>query len=319
MPRANSLNPNAPSVTPPPRPAEAPCLGIGVGLRPKHFPDVLERGPRGTLGVDWFEALSENYMADGGRPRRILDTVRSFAPVVLHGVSLNVGSADPLDRAYLHQLQALASRVEPLWVSDHLCWTGVAGHNLHDLIPLPYTGEVVEHVAARIRQVQETLGRRIAIENVSSYLSYAVDELSEWYFLAAFEVIKWGGHLTFLTPLGITAELLSLILFAVVIGAFVAMPRLDQKGPGRVWKWVIRVSAIAFVGLTLYAMLKSAPDAELAADVAGRISELRTRALGFLAPFWLSVLTLTWLLNSQIHLHDRITASNMSTHVARNG
>jgi quinol-cytochrome oxidoreductase complex cytochrome b subunit len=141
----------------------------------------------------------------------------------------------------------------------------------------------------------------------------------EWYFLAAFEVIKWGGHLTFLTPLGITAELLSLILFGVVIGAFVAMPRLDQKGPGRVWKWVIRVSAIAFVGLTLYAMLKSAPNAELAADVAGRIHELRTRALGFLAPFWLSVLTLTWLLNSQIHLHDRITASNMSTHVARNG
>jgi uncharacterized protein (UPF0276 family) len=185
MPRANSLNPNAPSVTPPPRPAEAPCLGIGVGLRPKHFPDVLERGPRGTLGVDWFEALSENYMADGGRPRRILDTVRSFAPVVLHGVSLNVGSSDPLDRAYLDQLQALASRVEPLWVSDHLCWTGVAGHNLHDLIPLPYTGEVIEHVATRIRQVQEALGRRIAIENVSSYLSYAVDELSEWDFLAA--------------------------------------------------------------------------------------------------------------------------------------
>jgi len=185
MPRADPLNPAPPTMTTPPRPTEAPCLGIGVGLRPKHFPDVLERGPRGALGVDWFEALSENYMADGGRPRRILDAVRAFAPVVLHGVSLNVGSADPLDRAYLDQLQALASRVEPLWVSDHLCWTGVAGHNLHDLIPLPYTGEVVEHVAARIRQVQETLGRRIAIENVSSYLSYAVDELSEWEFLAA--------------------------------------------------------------------------------------------------------------------------------------
>jgi len=140
----------------------------------------------------------------------------------------------------------------------------------------------------------------------------------EWYFLAAFEVIKWGGHLTFLTPLGITAELLSLILFAVAIGVFVLMPTLDRKGPGFTWRWIIRAVAVAFVGLTLYAMLKSAPDAELATDVAGRISELRTRALGFLAPFWFSVLTLTWLLNSQIRLHDRITASNMSTHVARN-
>ena len=117
-------------MTPPPRPPDAPCLGIGVGLRPQHFPDVLERGPRGALGVDWFEALSENYMSDGGRPRRILDEVRAFAPVVLHGVSLNIGSADPLDRDYLRQLRALAGWVEPAWLSDHLCWTGVVGHNL---------------------------------------------------------------------------------------------------------------------------------------------------------------------------------------------
>ena len=172
-------------MTPPPRPAEAPCLGIGVGLRPKHFPDVLERGPRGALGVDWFEALSENYMADGGRPRRILDNVRAFAPIALHGVSLNIGSADPLDRDYLRQLRALAGWVEPAWLSDHLCWTGVVGHNLHDLIPLPYTEEVATHVAARLREVQERLGRRIAIENVSSYLSYAVDAMSEWEFLSA--------------------------------------------------------------------------------------------------------------------------------------
>jgi uncharacterized protein (UPF0276 family) len=172
-------------MTPPPRPLEAPCLGIGVGLRAQHFPDVLERGPRGALGVDWFEALSENYMADGGRPRRVLDDVRAFAPVALHGVSLNIGSADPLDRDYLRQLRALAGWVEPAWLSDHLCWTGVVGHNLHDLIPLPYTEEVVTHVAHRLREVQERLGRRIAIENVSSYLSYAVDAMSEWEFLSA--------------------------------------------------------------------------------------------------------------------------------------
>ena len=140
----------------------------------------------------------------------------------------------------------------------------------------------------------------------------------EWYFLAAFEVIKWGGHLTFLAPLGITAELLSLILFGLAIGVFVLIPKLDRKGPGLVWRWIIRGGAIAFVALTLYAMLKSAPDGELATDVATRVSELRTRALGFLAPFWLSVFTLTWLLNAWIHLHDRMTASELSTHVAKN-
>ncbi len=137
----------------------------------------------------------------------------------------------------------------------------------------------------------------------------------EWYFLAAFELIKWGGHLTFLTPVGVTAELLSLILFGIAMGVFVLIPLLDRKGPGHLWRWGIRLTTVAFVGLTLYVMLKSAPDAEFVADVADRLPGLRVRALGFLVPFWLSVSVLTWVLMSQIHLHDRITTSHMSPHI----
>jgi uncharacterized protein (UPF0276 family) len=169
----------------PPRPSDAPFLGVGVGLRTPHYPRVLEKGPQGGLGVDWFEAISENYMAAGGRPPRILKTVRSHFPVVLHGVSLNIGSVDPIDEAYLDGLADLVRRVEPSWVSDHLCWTGVDGRNLHDLMPLPYTEAVVRHVADRIDHVQTRLGRRIAIENVSSYLTYASDAMAEWEFLTA--------------------------------------------------------------------------------------------------------------------------------------
>ncbi len=139
----------------------------------------------------------------------------------------------------------------------------------------------------------------------------------EWYFLAAFEAIKLGGSLTFLTPVGVTAELLSLILLGGVVGVFVLMPVLDNKGRGGVWKWVVRVMAVTFVALTLYAMFSSTPGVESATDVAGRTSELRVRTLGFLVPFWLSVATLTWILISQIRLHDRITASGMSTNVGK--
>src|SRR5262245_6444340 len=124
----------------PPRPPEAPYLGVGVGLRPPHYAEILAR-PREELGVDFLEATSENFMVPGGRPRRILAEVRARAPLALHGVSLNIGSADPLDRAYLDALAALCARVEPAWVSDHLCWTGVAGQNLHDLLPLPHVEE----------------------------------------------------------------------------------------------------------------------------------------------------------------------------------
>jgi uncharacterized protein (UPF0276 family) len=158
-----------------------PFLGHGVGLRPKHFPQLWD----GTARVDWFEAISENYMAAGGRPRAALERARSIAPLVLHGVSLSIGSTDPLDEAYLRALAALIARVEPAWVSDHLCWSGVGGHYAHDLLPLPYTEEALDHVVRRVVAVQERVGRQILIENVSSYLTYTHSTLSEWEFLGA--------------------------------------------------------------------------------------------------------------------------------------
>ncbi len=169
----------------PDRPADAPYLGVGVGLRTKHYAHVLEHAPGGALGVDWFEALSENYMVRGGRPLRILGEVRSHFPMVLHGVSLNIGSTDPLNEDYLDELSRLIARVEPRWVSDHLCWTGVGGRNLHDLLPLPYSEEALRLVSERVLRVQEKLRRRIALENVSSYMSYTADAMPEWEFLAA--------------------------------------------------------------------------------------------------------------------------------------
>jgi hypothetical protein len=160
-------------------------LGVGVGLRPVHYADIRERAANGSPGVDWFEAISENYMIPGGRPLRILDEVAGHSPLVLHGVSMNIGSIDPLDASYLEALRQLGARYQPRWVSDHLCWTSVDGRNLHDLIPLPYTEECIRHVSRRVRQVQETLGRRIALENVSSYVTFAADALREWEFLTA--------------------------------------------------------------------------------------------------------------------------------------
>ena len=155
-------------------------LGFGLGLRPVHYPEILDGRPR----IDWFEAISENYMVPGGRPIHALMRVRERLPVVLHGVSLSIGSTDPLDDAYLQRLKALADRVEPAWISDHLCWTGVSGINLHDLLPLPYTEEALYHVVGRVLQVQERLGRRILLENVSSYVTFAQSAVPEWEFLA---------------------------------------------------------------------------------------------------------------------------------------
>ncbi|HKC51405.1 MAG TPA: DUF692 domain-containing protein [Myxococcota bacterium] len=164
---------------------DARFLGVGVGLRPTHYAEIL-RDPRATaLGVDWFEATPENYMVPGGRPPRVLDEVRAHFPVALHGVSLNVGSVDSLDAAYLERLDELVRRVEPAWLSDHLCWTGVDGHQLHDLLPLPLTEAALRHVSERVARVQDRLGRRIALENVSSYAAFAADEIPEWEFLAA--------------------------------------------------------------------------------------------------------------------------------------
>lgn len=158
-----------------------PYLGYGLGLRPDHYQDIVRDWP----AVGWFEVLSENYMVDGGKPLHYLERVRSRYPVVMHGVSLSIGGCDPLDRAYLQRLKSLANRIEPQWISDHLCWTGMAGKNLHDLLPLPYTEEALVHVVERVKQVQDFLGRQILLENVSSYLSYADSALSEWEFLRA--------------------------------------------------------------------------------------------------------------------------------------
>lgn len=155
--------------------------GFGLGLRAEHYLDILATRP----AVDWFEALTENYLVPGGKPLHFLERVREHYPLVLHGVSLSIGSTQPLDRDYLHALRALCNRIEPEWISDHLCWTGTAGLNLHDLLPLPYTEEAVAHVAARVRQVQDVLGRRILLENVSSYAEFAAAPLREWEFLSA--------------------------------------------------------------------------------------------------------------------------------------
>lgn len=158
-----------------------PYLGFGLGLRVDHYEAILNSEP----AVDWFEILSENYLVPGGKPLHYLDRIRERFPLVMHGVSLSIGSTDPLDRDYLKQLKTLAARARPAWISDHLCWTGVHRKNLHDLLPLPYTEEAIEHVAARVREVQDFLGRQILLENVSSYVSYAQSQLSEWEFLSA--------------------------------------------------------------------------------------------------------------------------------------
>ena len=157
-----------------------PYLGFGLGLRSKHYMDILQTNP----AVDWFEVISENYMVPGGQPLRMLDRIVERYPVVMHGVSLSIASTAPLDFDYLAGLKALARRIDPKWISDHLCWTGVHGVNLHDLLPIPYTEEALAHVAGRIAQVQDYLGRRIVIENVSSYIEYESSEMSEWDFVA---------------------------------------------------------------------------------------------------------------------------------------
>ena len=154
-------------------------LGFGLGLRPAHYEAILNESP----AVDWFEIISENYLVPGGKPLHYLDRIRARYPLVMHGVSLSIGSTDPLDRDYLRQLKALASRIEPAWISDHLCFTGAHGVNAHDLLPLPYTEEAIRHVVARVSEVQEYLGRRILLENVSSYVTYQESEMHEWDFL----------------------------------------------------------------------------------------------------------------------------------------
>src|SRR5579883_118947 len=157
-----------------------PHLGFGLGLRTDHYQTILNEKPK----VDWFEILTENYMVPGGQPLFFLDKIRELYPMVMHGVSLSIGSTDPLDQTYLSELKNLAKRIEPKLISDHLCWTGIHGKNSHDLLPLPYTEEAIHHIASRISEVQDYLGQRILIENVSSYLTYQQSMMTEWDFLS---------------------------------------------------------------------------------------------------------------------------------------
>jgi uncharacterized protein (UPF0276 family) len=153
--------------------------GFGLGLRTPHYEAMLNE----PHDIDWLEVITENYLVPGGKPLDYLERIRERFPLVMHGVSLSIGSTDPLDCKYLADVRALAARIEPHWISDHLCWTGIEGRNLHDLLPLPYTEEALAAVVARVGQVQEALGRQILLENVSSYLTYQASEMSEWEFL----------------------------------------------------------------------------------------------------------------------------------------
>ena len=179
-----------------------PDLGFGVGLRAEHYPDVLE----GRRRVDWFEAITENYIETGGRPLAVLEQVRRDYPVALHGVALSIGSTDPLDHDYLEKLCRLIRRIDPVLVTDHLCWTGVGGQSLYDLLPLPYTEEALEHVAERGRIVQDRIGRRILLENPSTYLAFRHSEMKEWEFLAAVAERADSGILLDVNNIYVTAR-----------------------------------------------------------------------------------------------------------------
>ena len=157
-----------------------PALGFGLGLRKEHYQRILETRP----AINWFEILTENYLVPGGKPLHFLDRIREHYPLVMHGVSLSIGSCDALNKDYLKQVKDLAERIEPHWISDHLCWTGLNGVNAHDLLPLPYTEKALTHVVDRIQQVQDFLGCRMLIENVSSYLTYTDSVMTEWEFLS---------------------------------------------------------------------------------------------------------------------------------------
>ena len=160
--------------------AKPPFLGFGLGLRHQHYDEILDGNP----DIDWFEVISENYMIPGGRPLRTLDRICERYPVVMHGVSLSIASTAPPNFEYLQGLKDLARRVEPKWISDHLCWTGVHGKNLHDLLPIPYTNEALDHVVSRVQLVQDFLGRAIVLENVSTYVQFNNSEMTEWEFLS---------------------------------------------------------------------------------------------------------------------------------------
>jgi len=160
---------------------DIPNLGIGIGLRVPHFHDIFTHQPE----IDWFEIISENFMVEGGKPLENLDQILERYPVVQHGVSMALGSPDPLDFDYLKRLKALTRRTKTPWLSDHLCWGRLPGAHYHDLLPLPYTQEVIDYVAERARVVQDFLEIPFALENLSSYVSYRDDQMPEWEFYSA--------------------------------------------------------------------------------------------------------------------------------------
>jgi len=156
-------------------------LGFGLGLRSCHYETIIDDQP----DIDWFEIVSEDFIVDGGSPLFYLEKIRDLYPLVMHGVSLSIGSADPLNMGYLKRLKALIDFLDPRWVSDHFCWTGVDGVNTHGLLPLPFTAEAIDYLVERISQVQDFLGRQILLENISSYVDYKVSEMTEWEFISA--------------------------------------------------------------------------------------------------------------------------------------
>jgi len=164
--------------------------GFGLGLRTEHYAAFAEPIPS-HLRPDWLEIISENYMVAGGAPLAHLDRIRRDYPLVMHGVSMSIGSTDPLNLDYLRDLKALAERVQPAWISDHLCWTGVDHRNLHDLLPMPLTRDAMDHLQSRIAQVQDFLGRPLVLENVSSYVRFDIDEMGEAEFIA--ELLERSG------------------------------------------------------------------------------------------------------------------------------
>ena len=163
---------------------QVPQLGVGVGLRVPHYAHILAQRPR----LDFFEIISENFMVQGGKPLYHLERVLESYPVIQHGVSLNIGGPDPIDRSYLDRLKQLVRRVKPAWLSDHFCWSGAGGAHVHDLLPLPYCQEAVERLVERARMVQDFLEVRFALENTSSYMTYTQSTMTEWQFVS--EVVE---------------------------------------------------------------------------------------------------------------------------------
>ena len=161
--------------------------GFGLGLRTQHYNDFLDT----PQPVDWLEVISDNYMVDGGKPLAVLDRIRADYPMAMHGVSLSIGAIKGLDTDYLNRLRALEQRIEPMWVSDHLCWTGVHGRKLHDLMPLPFTQEALNVIERNVHRAQDALQRPLVLENVSSYVEFTTSEMTEWEFLT--EICKATG------------------------------------------------------------------------------------------------------------------------------